>query len=473
MHVDASTLGLVRIGRLHVALPATAIEEIVPGPLTLSPFPCAPAHVLGAFRRRGAPIPVIDLDQLLRPPEAPRASSGPEACALVLRIADGRFAVQVDAVAGVVRAKPEEITPLATLDPAQRGLFTEVYGPPDGGPVSVILDLEAVLGIAGLRTVVAAEATTMATDLRPRRPHLVFRVAERRFAVPLGEVQEVRSRPRVLDSDLPSLVVVGFHGIAGHLVPVAEFRAFLGLTGTAKAPAADPVLVVLGRGEAAVALVVDELVAVRSWADDEWEPLVDPSSAFGGVVDRADESEGGLILRLVAEQVLAHLGVSRQTVGTASAEAGPGEDAPPLLRTLIFHAGGAALAADLRDLEAVAHLPADLDGSAGVFAFQGRSIQLIGLGRALGRASAPLVPGQPVLVVRADAHEVGWVVDRVDFLQSGRPEPLAGNRARGEGEAGFTHRLRARNGDRDYAATVIDLPALVRRIAGGADASAA
>lgn len=57
--------GLLRLGRLPVAMPAGLIREVVPCPDELAPFPALMPDIAGAIELRGQVIPVLDLGRML------------------------------------------------------------------------------------------------------------------------------------------------------------------------------------------------------------------------------------------------------------------------------------------------------------------------------------------------------------------------------------------------------------------------
>jgi chemotaxis signal transduction protein len=118
---------------------------------TLTPLPCAPAHLVGLVSDRGAPLPVVCLDPWLdEPVRACRSSES----VLVLECGGLRFGVVVDRVGGVgwlpSEAGDEAGEPAAVVSAAR---------PADGGPVS-LLDPTALAAAA----IAAADAAFAAAE---------------------------------------------------------------------------------------------------------------------------------------------------------------------------------------------------------------------------------------------------------------------------------------------------------------------
>jgi purine-binding chemotaxis protein CheW len=233
------TLALVRVGRIHLALPAAWVDEIVKGPVELSVFPQAAPHVLGAFARRGAPVPVIDIAALLNPGDDGRGR--PVDFVLIIRHPGGRFAIQVDEIKGVVGAAPGTITELEVRSELGAGLFSRLYTPADGGRVSVVLDLDAVLASPGVRSAAAqardgeagagADGDAGQRERGPGRPYVLFRAGGACFALDTAVAGRVEPYPAVLDSVIEHPFLRGFHRVRGRLMPVVEAAALPGLPG--------------------------------------------------------------------------------------------------------------------------------------------------------------------------------------------------------------------------------------------------
>ena len=107
-----ATVSLFLLFRARTRLCAVPVERLVETmrPLPATPFPGAPAFVLGLARIRGAAVPVIDLGALL-------GSADPSQAArfLSLRLGGNRVAVAVEAVLGLRQFEPDELSELPPL----------------------------------------------------------------------------------------------------------------------------------------------------------------------------------------------------------------------------------------------------------------------------------------------------------------------------------------------------------------------
>jgi purine-binding chemotaxis protein CheW len=105
-------LGIWLLFRARTRLCALPIERLVETmrPLPATPFPGAPAFVLGVARIRGAAVPVVDLGALLGCPEPSQATRF-----LTLRLGDRRVALAVERVHGLRQLAPEVLSALSPL----------------------------------------------------------------------------------------------------------------------------------------------------------------------------------------------------------------------------------------------------------------------------------------------------------------------------------------------------------------------
>jgi len=109
---------VVTLGARSYAIPLKHVAEIM-RPLAVEPMSGAPDFVRGLSVLRGAPVPVIDLEAILKH----ESSSGEPGRFVAVRL-DGRQAViGVDGVAGVTTLDPAE---LGRLPPILSGVATDV-----------------------------------------------------------------------------------------------------------------------------------------------------------------------------------------------------------------------------------------------------------------------------------------------------------------------------------------------------------
>jgi purine-binding chemotaxis protein CheW len=484
-------LALFRIGPIHLAFPALLIEEVVRGPVELTPFPAAARHVLGAFSLRGRPVPALDLAAMIQPAAA-NEPLGPVAFAVVIRHATGRFALQVDEVLGLVTPTADRLTALETR--GGPGLFSELYTPDDGGRIAVVLDLEAVLQVDGVRSAVlappAVEATTTAVpgigDDASTRAHVVVRVGAVRIGLDADRVRSVEVRPSALSSTLRHPVMRGFHPILGRMVPVVDLGALLGISAAESSGTSAP-WVVYERAGWRIALMVDEVLTLERVSGVAPGTPSDQTAGHPKFVSGSFRArDGALVLLLDESAVRRNLGVeegveeSRIAAGTAGDEgqvAAMAHVEPT--RYVVHRVGGAWFATELAGLETVLPLPDDFlevrtsgEAAAGVCLRLGQSLAVVDLAVLLGAPPTVLRPGGRLLCVTTTAGRHGFVVDAVDSLHAAVPRLLpARDTARHGVVPPFTHMIRVRAAGADRAVCVLDLAGLARQVFGSCRAA--
>lgn len=466
-----TALGLVRIADLEVAVPATLISEIVAGPIDVSPFPAAPRHVRGAFARHGSPVPVLDLAALLGRDREPSVGNA-LGFALIIRLPRGRFAVEVDAVLGVVRPAEKDVTDVDASPGEVPALFDRLYTHPVTQRVSAILDLEAILRIHELHTAIdAGPVTDPGAEIAGRGSFLTFLLQGRVYAFAMGHVRHVGLRTGELDSALQGRIVRGFHRVQESTLPVVDLLALLGTAPAGASSPLGPCFLVVEKGGRSFAVCVDQLKAIETVAADR----IDPVSALGrteakGLRGSFVDRHGQVVLVADADDLLARIEVVDQ--GTRPGDAVSSglivAAASPPVHQLVYRVGTTRLATPLASLHAVLHVPetrTDTRGEGGAavgFCTQGgRTVSLIDLACLLGRDPVPLTTGQPVLVVDGGEGLRGYVVEAIEFMQlaSLLPLPFPDRSFHGVIPP-FTQMIRARGDGRDFAACVLDLARL-------------
>ncbi len=147
---------IVERGQRRLALPASVVRRVLSGG-TLTPLPCAPAHVVGLVSDRGAPLPVVCLDPWIDEPIRACRSGEP---VLVLESGGLRFGVVVDRVGGV--GWLPALDDGGTADASAQAPVVGAARPADGGPVSLIDP------VALASAVIAAADAAFISDGAPR-----------------------------------------------------------------------------------------------------------------------------------------------------------------------------------------------------------------------------------------------------------------------------------------------------------------
>ncbi|MEO0055816.1 MAG: hypothetical protein RLZZ50_1763 [Verrucomicrobiota bacterium] len=459
-------LGLVSIGSMDIALPADLIETIVRGPLDLTPFPKAAPHVLGAFAFGGEALPVVDFATLLSPQS--EKLPAPIAFAVIIRHPGGRFAVPIDAVRGMVRADADRLTDLEPGSPQRAGLFSRLYTPERGGRVAVVLDLDLVLSVDGLRSALKAprrDSDRTRTTNDTARPHVLFRAGGASLALDARQACLIERAPSTPASPLSHPVLRGFHPLRGKTLPVVNTAALLGLPESPKRPA---LLFVVGDERRSVALEIDSIDGMTRLDPATIGTALARELARPGLFSGACTTETGKVTLVLEPHALldaACLVDSEELFTTETAEAARSQ-AGAARPYLVYRAAGGALATPMAELEAVFRLPedyTDLRGgpdpaTVGIACWQGSAVKIVDLGALIGRPAENTGPGSPILVTGGKDGLVGYLVDRLELSRHARPQalPRLGDRRFGNLPP-LLEQIRVRENTRDIAACVLHL----------------
>lgn len=386
--------------------------------------------------------------------------------------------MQVDEVKGVVGVGNETITDLELRSEQGAGLFSRLYTPADGGRVSVVLDLDAVLATQGVRSAVElrtadADGADDAGEQDAGEFYVLFRAGGACLALDTSAARRVERYPEGLDSEITHPFLRGFHRVRGNLMPVVDVAALLGMPANADGGIARNILVVRGAGVSGeVALCIDEVLAVRRVRDAEIETV-----SGEAVFTRGECLRGGFLHAGKTPVLVLNTDVFREAVqvvegGALQETDATGEEARNAsampVHHLVYKAGGSLLATALIGIEAVAKLPADYidlrqPGRAlvGMGSRNGRALTLIDLGVLLGAAPVAINDDRRVLVTASGKGLFGYVVESVNFMESAVAEPLPHPDRRSHGQVPpFSRMIRTHGENRDRAACVLDLAAL-------------
>lgn len=132
-----------RVAGAALALPAEAVEEVVVRS-TVTPIPCAPAHVPGLIAVRGDAVPLFDVGIFFGLDGHTVVESDREPRVLLVRSSRYRVGIFCDAVMGIASVAESRIDEPRACRPAslRRHALGETYL---HGAVIPLLDLEGLL----------------------------------------------------------------------------------------------------------------------------------------------------------------------------------------------------------------------------------------------------------------------------------------------------------------------------------------
>ncbi len=424
------TYGLMRIGGALLALPVSAIREVVPGQAAYTQLPVKAEGLLGAVNIRGAIIPVLDLRSTL----GLTTRSESVHFIVIMRHEGCLIGLTVDEVAGIARPQPGDLFRLSTASPRLAGaLATHTFQ--TQGEIATVLDAKGIAELSDVPLVEekasgrrdpAAAATESILLFRYGRSHLgidatcvdatVPAVAIRRTALSVGHC----------------LGVIDHHG---YEVPVVDTQAAIGL-GMGEPQAQTPVIIIRLDNEALLGFAIDEvrdIVRVPS-ADIVAMPLLarGEPALFRGMIAGGGEQRDSLVLNaaaLRADQSLVVIADLRKPSLSVQGGPSPGLSGPSVSvkrgaawagrpQTYLTYAAGAELATPLEQIKEIVHYPTGISpfdfpkpGLLGLFKHRNQVTPLLSLAALLGKRYDPDPAQARVLFVDHEGMTAGFAVE--------------------------------------------------------------
>lgn len=445
---DAGAYGGFTLGPLSLALPMSALREVLPcGSLT--PLPCAAPGVIGGVDLRGVIVPVVDLRRVIG------QASEVEAGSLALVVAhEGRLvALLAHSVTGVFDGSAEHLKLNPCTGP-MAGVMAGSLQRPDDGRLVNLLSARALADLPQVPWVADPEIARRDRhdDLAARsvdestRAMMLLRCGSLALCIDALVVQSALAAPCIEPSALAMGHCRGVVEHAGARVPVVDLQA---LCGVGRLDGATGLRAIVLRVEdAPVALLVNEVIdVVRVDPRDviAVPPLGLPGSVrFSGAVPRAvlpahlaARAPAGHFLVLDGPALCADLCltsvaramVDRRTAAVVAAAVGdaPAGREPLPGRSMVTFEMQVEMATPIDQLAEI--LPFEPEGSAfgadsalaGLLVSRGRSIPVMRLGALMG-AAATDTPDAAVLVVQVDDRWMGFSVPRLRNIETARWE---------------------------------------------------
>ncbi len=424
-----------RVDERRYALPAETVAEVIPVP-PVARLPRSPKCLMGLANLRGTVIPVIDARVLLRRKTAVLSYAaraivleGAAPVALAVDAADTLVSVEAD------RVEARQIEPAAEQGEILLGAF-QMDLPPGGAeqPIVRILDVPAMLrAVFGshpdprpkTRAIAAPvqEATELAT---PVERHLLisFEVCGQDHGLPLDAVREIIPLPHsIAVAPQAEAVLLGVTAWRDSLLPLLSLRGLLGFP-PAAATGREKVFVTVVNG-ASVGLIADRaraLVRAEETAIDPAPAMLAARSGGESKIVAILRGDGGRSLisllapeQLFREDVMQRIGDS--SLHAVSQPTVPASDA--LLHVVVFRLGDEEFGLPIAAVDEVARVPTHItrvpkmpDFLEGVMNLRGEVLPVVDQRR---RFDLPKFTDsrQRLIVVRAERHRAGLIVDRV------------------------------------------------------------
>lgn len=412
--------GMLGIAGVAVALPLSALREVVPCPPSLAPLPAAVPGLLGALELRSMIVPVLDLRPRLALPggsadtQAVVVFTGPGGAA-VGRASGTDIAspgqsggsahpvrqvlgLLVDQVGGIVAVPAHDLLPVdathpGTTDPGQGGadgsalLFTHAFRGPGTGAVTSVLDPDRLLSMPGLPRLRQAgperqpppagsvDACGRTGASAPQQTLAVLQCGPYLLGIDVEHVHTTTPGAALQPSVLTGPVCRGAASYRARQVPVLDLLALLGLTNSER-PARTGAGLVLEVDDGFVIADVDALLdLVRIRPDDV---LSVPAVAVGrpdllhGVVDlpgrgtcvvldggalRADPTLRALTRLNTDTDRAADAGTHRADPATTSAPESARADVLTGPEYLVYSSGGVEMVTPLTQIDEIMPVP--------------------------------------------------------------------------------------------------------------------
>ncbi|MEQ8895992.1 MAG: chemotaxis protein CheW [Roseovarius sp.] len=414
------------------ALRAGVIREVVNEPATISAMPLSPPFMRGLINLRGMIIPVVDLRLLL---DFPPGQAKDRKVAIV---EDGahRIGLLVDRTGEVLKVEERCRVDFRPREGQIKDVVVEGLLKLRGGERIVqILDPCEILS---LEKVPRGEALSGApgeenASRGQRFNCLSFQFGHTTCAIDLRHVKEVMDAPEIMDSILVHDCFIGITNLRGAVIPVADFRKFMGdvadLKSTQEAPPKRKMLVVQTDG-GPIGLLVYSIDSIIACFEDEILQFTKLALPRADIVEGCLIGSENEIVMMLDYEVMKR---DRILVDTArrcrevhppeeTASADPESRSASARLTFIVFAFEKRFALDTSQVKEVIDYPATLlqppyaiEFVDGVINLRGELISLINPRKLYGLPASGR-EGEKVLIFRNDGNRYGIVVDSIDEI---------------------------------------------------------
>ena len=413
-----TVFGLLRAAGLDVALPLSALREVVPCPDELADLPVTAVGLLGAMTLRSTVVPVLDLVQVLGRPHERRRGQ----VVVVVVHEDRLVGLLVDEVRGLATVPTSDVVEVECR--GADSLFSRTFHHPELGHVVSAVDADRLLALPGVPVVRlpdgSGEESVARAARRPTRSLTLVRCGAYTLAVDVSAVHSTIPTPPLVPSPADGPACLGVTPLAGLLVGVADLLALLGL-GSLAGTALDCGLV-LELPAGPVVLGVGAMLGLRDVPVDLVVPLPAEASPSPLLTEVADVPGVGPCLLVDPDALLQESSIvtlSRLSTPVEDAQSGAGSardervaGGPPHLS---FRAG-VDVATDLGQVAEVLAWPEDLVRTSGapvvlgVMLHRGRAVPVLCLSELLGQPADEITPASRLLLVEVDGEPAALAV---------------------------------------------------------------
>ncbi|KIC30493.1 chemotaxis protein CheW [Leisingera sp. ANG-S5] len=414
------------------AISVSALQEIVNEPDEISPVPLAPSYMLGLFNLRGMIVPVIDLRSLLEFPAIERALSRKVA---IVEHGEHCIGLLFDRTGEVLNGKGvARVDFRPNCDGIKDVVIDGVLKFNDGERLVQVLDPHELLNLEKLpRADNGPGQETVKLSRGKKLACVSFQTGHTTCAIDLRFVKEVRTVPKLEQSLLAGGNVIGTANLRGVILPVIDFRGFMGDSAKFVLGATIPKerrMLIIDTAEGPVGLMVFSIDSILPYFEDEVLPFAKLALPRGDLVNGCLLDKNNQIVmmldpaKLLQEPSFVAAAKACQEIfpPEKSEEEAAELEARAARRTFIKFTFEKRFALDTSEVSEVINRPLDLleppfslSFVEGILNLRGELITLFN-----PRVLYGLPPGsgrdQKVLIFKHDAQKFGILVDTVDEI---------------------------------------------------------
>lgn len=285
------------------------VREVVNLPPALITMPLAPDFVAGVFNLRGAIIPVLHAKRLLR-------ASGPapaNAKVVVIDHGGAQLGMIIDDTGRVLRPRGDEQILFAFEESSTHRVVAGVLK--IGASLVRVLDLERLMALENVPYPRDNFGSKNVARVRARRKRCItFRVSGMQLGFAIDSIHQIVLATGIEPSPIQESLCVGVLRIRGEVIPVVRFATLLQVDADPSASAVEARVIVLEIGGAYVGMLVDNVVSIDSYAEEELMrvPVLTQykGNLFAGCLDYGAR---GMVFLLNSQGVLDNDEISRIT----------------------------------------------------------------------------------------------------------------------------------------------------------------
>ncbi|CUH80179.1 Coupling protein CheW [Tritonibacter multivorans] len=483
---EVETFGSFLIGEMEFALPVGVVQEVVNEPEEVSPVPLSPPHMIGLFNLRGMIVPMIDLRQIFGLP-AIEERGGRK----ITIIEDGEMHLGLvfDRTGEVIHARRSERVAFHSRENGIKDVISEgVLKLDEGRRLLQVLDPYAILKLEKVPRVAKDETAARNRASKGKRQHCIsFEVGHSKYAFDLEYVQEVMEVPEIKHSVLTHGHVLGTIDLRGRIVPIVDFRGFVGKQKTDSkkvAASTSNKLLIMNLLEGQIGLLVYSIDSIIPYYAQDVLPiskLAMPHEAIFKGCLAVNNSDLVMLFdhgeTMKQPDLVAAAQCCQELYPDGSnAEAEAHSAVSKTRRTFITFSADTNFAMDISEVREVIDCPDDLmtppnapEAVAGLFNLREEIITLVDL-RLLYGLSPAGAARQKVVIFQCDGQKYGILVDAVNEIimtTADKVLPYQSTATQGGSAAAAHHDVSemvqvAGSKDQSKSLMVLDVAALVR-----------